>query len=102
MNYSHDVNHPSHYTKGNIEVIEFIEDQQLDYHCGNAVKYICRHEHKEAPVKDLQKAIWYLQRKINNIVSPIPSDSGDIDYINYSHVVGEPIDSSMFRDKGQS
>ena len=32
------VNHPSHYTDGNIEVIEYIEDKKLDYCLGNAVK----------------------------------------------------------------
>ena len=36
------VNHPSHYTDGNIEVIEYIEDKKLDYCLGNAVKYISR------------------------------------------------------------
>ncbi len=58
------VNHPPHYTRGKIEVIEFIEDQELDYHCGNAVKYICRHPYKGNPIQDLKKAVWYLQRKI--------------------------------------
>ena len=33
---SDNVNHPSHYTSGKIEVIDFIEDQQLNYHKGNA------------------------------------------------------------------
>ena len=36
------VNHPSHYTDGNIEVIDFIEDKNLSYHLDNAVKYISR------------------------------------------------------------
>ena len=36
------VNHPSHYTNGNIEVIDFIEDKNLSYHLDNAVKYISR------------------------------------------------------------
>ena len=34
------VNHPSHYTDGKIEVIDFIEDKNLNFHRGNAVKYI--------------------------------------------------------------
>ena len=34
------VNHPSHYTSGVIEVIDYIEDQELNYHLGNVVKYI--------------------------------------------------------------
>ena len=61
------VNHPSHYTSGNIEVIDFIEDQKLDYHLGNAVKYISRAGKKDPAkiVEDLQKAVWYINRKIN-------------------------------------
>ncbi len=60
------VNHPSHYNTGKIEVIEFIEDQKLDYHLGNSVKYIARAGKKnpEAIVEDLEKAIWYIRRRI--------------------------------------
>lgn len=36
------VNHPAHYTDGQIEVIDFIDDKQLSYCLGNAVKYISR------------------------------------------------------------
>lgn len=62
---STNVNHPSHYNVGKIEVIDFIEDQALDFHLGNAVKYICRAECKGEPVEDLRKAIWYLNRQIS-------------------------------------
>lgn len=63
------VKHPSHYTDGKIEVIEFIEDKQLSYHRGNAIKYICRAGKKDASkeIEDLQKAIWYINREIKNI-----------------------------------
>mgnify|MGYP003352219617 CR=1 FL=1 len=47
-------------------VIDAIEDWQLDFHLGNAVKYIARAGRKD-PAKtreDLQKAIWYLQRRL--------------------------------------
>lgn len=63
---SDNVNHPSHYTDGKIEVIDFIEDKKLSYHRGNAIKYICRAGKKD-PAKereDLEKAIWYLNRDI--------------------------------------
>lgn len=64
---SDNVNHPSHYTDGNIEVIDFIEDKKLNYHLGNAVKYISRAGKKdpEKYTEDLQKAVWYLQREID-------------------------------------
>lgn len=60
------VNHPSHYTAGKIEVIDFLEDQGFPYHLGNAVKYICRAGKKDPrkTVEDLQKAVWYLNRYI--------------------------------------
>lgn len=63
------VNHPSHYTDGKIEVIEFIEDKNLNYHRGNAIKYICRAGKKDPSkeVEDLQKAIWYINREIKNL-----------------------------------
>ena len=53
------VNHPSHYTSGKIEVIDFIEDQNFNYHRGNAIKYICRagKKYKSKEIEDLEKAI---------------------------------------------
>lgn len=62
------VNHPSHYTRGNIEVIDFIEDQQLPYHLGNVIKYIARAGHKGDKLEDLKKARWYLDRHINEVM----------------------------------
>lgn len=66
---SDNINHPSHYTSGKIEVIDFIEDQKLPYHLGNVVKYIARAGKKDPTkkVEDLKKAAWYLNRFINLI-----------------------------------
>ena len=63
------VNHPAHYTDGNIEVIDFIEDKNLPYHLGNAVKYISRAGKKdpEKTAEDLRKAVWYLNRYIEKL-----------------------------------
>lgn len=63
------VNHPSHYTDGSIEVLDFIEDKKLNYHRGNAIKYICRagKKSKETEIEDLQKAVFYLNREIKNL-----------------------------------
>ena len=60
------VNSPSHYTDGKIEVIDFIEDKGLNFHRGNAIKYIARAGKKnpQKEVEDLQKAVWYLNREI--------------------------------------
>lgn len=60
------VNSPSHYNSGRIEVIEAIEDWKMNYHRGNAIKYIARAGKKD-PTKeaqDLEKAIWYLSREV--------------------------------------
>lgn len=62
------INHPSHYTRGKIEVIDFIEDQQLPYHLGNVIKYIARAGYKGDKLEDLKKARWYLDRYINEVM----------------------------------
>jgi hypothetical protein len=65
------VNHPSHYGgESNLyEAIKVIEAWDLDFHLGNTVKYISRTGKKEPDkeLQDLKKAIWYLQRKIDNL-----------------------------------
>ena len=60
------VNHPSHYSSGSIEVIDFIEDKELGFHLGNAVKYISRAGRKnpDKTIEDLRKAVWYINRQI--------------------------------------
>lgn len=66
---SDSVNHPSHYTFGKIEVLDFIEDKKLGFHLGNAVKYISRAGRKDPAktVEDLRKAAWYLNRQIERL-----------------------------------
>jgi hypothetical protein len=60
------INHPKHYNTGKYECIAVIEDWQLGFHLGNAIKYISRAGKKnpKATIEDLEKAIWYIQRKI--------------------------------------
>lgn len=51
--HHHDpVNHPSHYTYGKIETIDYIEDKGLGFNLGNAVKYISRAGHKYDTIED--------------------------------------------------
>lgn len=68
---SDSINHPAHYNSGRIEVIEAIEDWGLDYHRGNAVKYVARAGKKnpDKEIEDLQKAIWYLNRKVQLLIA---------------------------------
>jgi len=59
------INHPNHYNTGKIEVIDFIEDHELGFNLGNAVKYITRAEHKDNAIEDLKKALWYVKRELD-------------------------------------
>lgn len=63
------VNSPSHYTDGKIEVIDFIEDKKLGFCLGNAIKYISRagKKYKDKEAEDIKKAIWYLNRYVKGI-----------------------------------
>ena len=63
------VNHPSHYTDGKIEVMDFIEDKQLNFARGNVIKYVSRAGKKDPnkELEDLKKAMWYLNREIERL-----------------------------------
>ena len=66
---THDpVNNPSHYAEGRqYEPIAVIEDWQLNYRLGNAVKYISRAGRKNNAIEDLRKAVWYIEREIESL-----------------------------------
>lgn len=67
------VNHPNHYNtdgekdesgSSEFEAIKVIEDWGfgIGFCFGNALKYICRAEHKGSKLRDLKSAKWYLDR----------------------------------------
>ncbi len=60
------VDHPAHYggESSVYETIKVIEAWGLDFHLGNAVKYISRAGKKGDRLTDLEKAAWYLARAI--------------------------------------
>ena len=58
---------PRYYNRGSIEVWDFIRDQELNYHLGNAIKYICRAGHKHDAIDDLNKAIHYLTNERDHL-----------------------------------
>lgn len=66
---SDNINHPKHYNFGSIEPISVIEDWNLGFNLGNAIKYIARAEHKNSKLEDLKKAKWYLDRECNKVES---------------------------------
>ena len=61
-----DPNGPAYYKRGSTDVWDFIRDQGLNFHLGNAIKYICRAGYKDNKTKDLEKAIHYLQNEVVN------------------------------------
>ena len=58
------VNHPVHYQGNRFEVIDIIEDYELNFTLGSAVKYILRAGKKDDKDIDLKKAIWMLEREL--------------------------------------
>ena len=62
------VNHPTHYTFGKFEVIDVLTDWfPKDPILWQVGKYIARAGHKGNLLQDLEKAAWYLNRKIQDI-----------------------------------
>lgn len=58
------VNHPSHYIShpSGVECITITE--HMNFCLGNAIKYLWRADGKTAPIEDLKKAVWYINREI--------------------------------------
>ncbi len=63
------VNHPSHYCDGGIETLDFILAKRLDFLLGQVVKYVSRAGKKDPAkeIEDLEKAQFYLNRKIEEM-----------------------------------
>ena len=61
------VDHPAHYGGDTVyEAVKVIEAWELGFNLGNCVKYVCRAGKKGDRVEDLRKALWYLQREVDN------------------------------------
>lgn len=65
------VNHPKHYNKHGVECIDAIRatltDEEFRGYCkGNVLKYTWRERYKNG-FEDLRKAMWYLERLVNDI-----------------------------------
>ena len=55
---------PTYYKRGSIQVWDFVRDQNLNFHLGNVIKYVCRAGYKEDDIEDLSKALHYLSNEI--------------------------------------
>jgi len=67
------VNSPSHYNQSGIECIAAIQaalGPNFKYYLqGNVMKYMWRFDYKGKPIEDLQKAQWYLNTLIEDVVA---------------------------------
>lgn len=66
---SDNVNHPSHYTRWPVEVINLTERES--FLCGNVLKYALRAGAKDGSAyeEDMAKARWYARRHVDNIAA---------------------------------
>lgn len=60
---------PDYYNDTKIAPIDVIEDWDLDFCLGSALKYIkrCGKKENNPSVQDLQKVIWYVERRIKEL-----------------------------------
>jgi len=69
------VNQPQHYIGGRkYEPIDVIEDWELGFCLGNAVKYISRAGRKDDTLQDLRKAQWYINRAVSELETQQPQE----------------------------
>lgn len=59
-------NGPGYYKRGSIETWDFIRSTDLNFHLGNAIKYIVRAGYKDSKTEDLKKAIHYLENELQH------------------------------------
>ena len=57
---------PEYYQRGSCDVWDFVREQELNFHLGNAIKYICRAGYKDSKIQDLEKAIHYLENELHH------------------------------------
>lgn len=67
------VNNPKHYNQAGIECIAAIQaalGPNFKYYLqGNIMKYMWRFDYKGKPIEDLQKAQWYLNTLLEDVVA---------------------------------
>lgn len=68
-----EINHPAHYNQYTFEAIDVIDEVAPNYpievamEIGNAIKYLLRAPFKGRLIQDLNKAVWYINRAIENL-----------------------------------
>ena len=67
---------PDYYKRGKAQVWDFIRDNDLNFHLGNAVKYIARAGYKDSKKEDLIKAIHYLENELEHTINTTAAGPG--------------------------
>jgi hypothetical protein len=97
-----EVNHPKHYNShgSGVECIDVVE--HMNFNLGNAIKYVWRAGLKSPDdVKDLKKAIWYLEREVQRLMNERIAKNvktGTIDATQVKHVRRGWIKDTMPRE----
>ena len=65
---------PDHYQQGEIEVIDFILDQKMDYLTASVQKYLARWRFKNG-IDDLRKARWFVDKLIEQQIENADRDN---------------------------
>jgi len=84
---------PSYYQRGSTDVWYFIREQGLNFHLGNAIKYICRAGYKDSKIQDLEKAIHYLENELTH--------EKDL-YFRASQGISYPVQPEIVNDERQA
>ena len=84
---------PAYYQRGSTDVWDFIREQGLNFHLGNAIKYICRAGYKDSKIQDLEKAIHYLQNELTH--------EKDL-YFRASQGISYPVQPEIVNDERQA
>ena len=74
---------PTYYKRGKAQVWDFIRDNDLNFHLGNAVKYIARAGYKDSKKEDLIKAIHYLENELEHTINTTATSTGVSEVLPY-------------------
>ena len=74
---------PDYYKRGKAQVWDFIRDNNLNFHLGNAVKYIARAGYKDSKKEDLIKAIHYLENELEHTINATAACQGVSEVVPY-------------------
>ena len=82
-NHQSNTKGPDYYKRGKAQVWDFIRDNDLNFHLGNAVKYIARAGYKDSKKEDLIKAIHYLENELEHTINSTAAGQGVSEVVPY-------------------